>query len=83
VGDPRHVAEITTIPRPPNGAEEVAAMLSRLLEAHEIVIAKTRDTIETTAHNGDAGSNDLLTSDVLRRNELQVWFIAEHLVEQP
>jgi len=83
VGDPRHVAEITTIPRPPNGAEEVVAMLSRLLEAHEIVIAKTRDAIEATARNGDAGSNDLLTSDVLRRNELQVWFIAEHLVEQP
>ena len=83
VGDPRHVAEITTIPRPPNGAEEVNAMLSRLLEAHEIVIAKTRDAIEVTGRNGDAGSNDLLTSDVLRRNELQVWFIAEHLVEQP
>jgi starvation-inducible DNA-binding protein len=36
VGDPRHVAEITTVPRPPDGAEEVPAMLSRLLEAHEI-----------------------------------------------
>ena len=83
VGDPRHVAEITTIPRPPNGVEEVAAMLSRLLEAHEIVIAKTRDAIEITGNNGDTGTNDLLTSDVLRRNELQVWFIAEHLVEQP
>ena len=47
------------------------------------MIAKTRDAIEATARNGDAGSNDLLTSDVLRRNELQVWFIAEHLVEQP
>ncbi|BCB78059.1 DNA starvation/stationary phase protection protein [Phytohabitans flavus] len=83
VGDPRHVAEITTVPRPPNGAEEVFAMLSRLLEAHEIVIAKVRDGIETTQQNGDAGSNDILVSDVLRRNELQVWFIAEHLVDQP
>jgi starvation-inducible DNA-binding protein len=83
VGDPRQVAEITTVPRPPDGAEAVLAMLSRLLEAHEIVIAKTRDAIEATARNGDAGTNDLLTSDVLRRNELQVWFIAEHLVEQP
>jgi starvation-inducible DNA-binding protein len=83
VGDPRLVAEITTVPRAPDGAEEVPAMLSRLLEAHEIVIAKTRDAIEVTGHNGDAGSNDLLTSDVLRRNELQVWFIAEHLVDQP
>ena len=83
VSDPRHVAEITTVPRPPNGAEEVLAMLSRLLEAHEIVIAKVRDAIETTADDGDAGTNDILTSDVLRTNELQVWFIAEHLVEQP
>jgi starvation-inducible DNA-binding protein len=32
VGDPRHVAEITVVPRPPNGVEEVPAMLSRLLE---------------------------------------------------
>jgi starvation-inducible DNA-binding protein len=83
VGDPRHVAEITTVPRPPDGAEEVQAMLSRLLEAHEIIIAKVRDAIETTANNGDAGTNDLLTSNVLRTNELQVWFVAEHLVEQP
>ena len=58
-------------------------MLSRLLEAHEIIIAKVRDAVETTANNGDAGTNDILTSDVLRTNELQVWFVAEHLVEQP
>ncbi len=83
IGDPRHVAEITTVPRPPDGAEEVLAMLSRLLEAHEIIIAKVRDAIEITANNGDAGTNDILTSDVLRVNELQVWFVAEHLVEQP
>jgi starvation-inducible DNA-binding protein len=83
VGDPRHVAEITTVPRPPDGAEEVLAMLSRLLEAHEIIIAKVRDAIESTARNGDAGTNDILTSNVLRTNELQVWFVAEHLVEQP
>lgn len=83
VGDPRHVAEITTVPRPPNGVEEVSAMLSRLLEAHEIVIAKVRDAIERTGNSGDAGTNDMLTSEVLRRNELQVWFIAEHLVDQP
>ncbi len=83
VGDPRHVAEITTVPRPPNGAEEVQAMLSRLLEAHEIIIAKVRDAIETTANNGDDGTNDILASDVLRTNEMQVSFVAEHLVEQP
>ena len=83
VADPRHVAEITTVPRPPNGAEEVPAMLSRLLEAHEIVITKTRDAITRTMANRDDGTNDLLMGDVLRRHELQVWFLAEHLVDTP
>lgn len=83
VGDPRHVAELTTVPRPPNGAEEVPAMLSRLLEAHEIIIAKVRDAIIRTASNRDDGTNDLLMGDVLRRHELQVWFLAEHLVLTP
>src|SRR5262245_6521993 len=64
VGDPRHVAEITRISRPPNGCEEVPAMLSRLLEAPEAILAKVRDAIENTARPGDAGTNDILTSDV-------------------
>jgi starvation-inducible DNA-binding protein len=83
VADPRHVAEITTVPRPPDGAEEVPAMLSRLLEAHEIIITKARDAITRTTANRDDGTNDLLMGDVLRRHELQVWFLAEHLVETP
>ncbi|MEE6260445.1 Dps family protein [Plantactinospora sonchi] len=83
VADPRHVAELTTIPRPPNGAEQVPAMLSRLLEAHEILITKVRDAVDKTADNRDDGTNDILVSDVLRTNELQVWFIAEHLVDVP
>jgi starvation-inducible DNA-binding protein len=81
VGDPRLAAELTTVPRPPDGAEDVPSMLSRLLEAHEIIIEKTRDAIAKTAKVGDDGTNDLLMSDVLRGNELQVWFIAEHLVD--
>jgi starvation-inducible DNA-binding protein len=28
-------------------------------------------------------SNDLVVSDVSRTNELQVWFIAEHVVDVP
>jgi len=83
VADPRRVAEITRIPRPPNGAEEVPAMLSRLLEAHELIIAETREAAARTAEQGDDGSNDVLVSDVLRTNELQTWFIAEHLVDTP
>lgn len=83
VGDPRQVAEITTIPRPPDGAEEVPAMISRLLEAHEIIITAVRGAASRAAEMGDDGTNDLLISDVLRVNELQVWFLAEHLVDTP
>jgi starvation-inducible DNA-binding protein len=83
IADPRHVAEVTTVPRPPDGAEEVPAMLSRLLEAHELIIAEVRDAISATAANRDDGTNDLLMSDVLRRHELQVCFLAEHLVDTP
>jgi starvation-inducible DNA-binding protein len=82
-GDPRHVAELTQIERAPNGAEDVPAMITRLLRAHELVIQGARDGIEKTEQSKDWGSNDLLMSEVLRRNELQVWFIAEHLVDVP
>jgi starvation-inducible DNA-binding protein len=83
VGDPRHAAELTTIPRPPDGAEDVTVMIDRTLVAHEIVIRKVRTAIEATEKSEDWGSNDLLMGDVLRRHELQVWFIAEHVVNVP
>jgi starvation-inducible DNA-binding protein len=83
VGDPRHAAELTQISRPPNGVEEVPVMLSRLLDAHELIITSVRGAITHTTLNGDAGSNDLLAGDVLRTHELQVWFLAEHLVDTP
>ena len=83
VGDPRHAAELTWIPRPPDGAEEVPVMISRLLAAHEDIITAVRDAIEKTASSRDWGSNDLLISDVLRRHELQVWFLSAHLVDIP
>src|SRR5436853_6836129 len=76
VGDPRHVAEITRVPRPPNGCEEVPAMLSRLLEAHEIILIESHDAAKRTADQGDDGTNDLIVSDVIRTNELQAWFLA-------
>jgi starvation-inducible DNA-binding protein len=83
VGDPRHAAELTTIDRPPNGAEDVPAMIHRLLDAHEAILEKVRDAIDKTEESKDWGSNDLLMSDVLRRHELQVWFVAEHAVDIP
>jgi starvation-inducible DNA-binding protein len=83
IADPRHVAEVTKIKRPPNGVEEVPVMLSRLLEAHELIIGELRAAINKTAANQDSGTNDLLVSQVLRTNETQVWFLAEHLVDTP
>ena len=83
VGDPRHVAEITRIPRPPNGCEEIPAMLSRLLEAHELILTDAHDAAKRTAELGDDGTNDLIVSEVIRLNELQAWFLAEHLVDTP
>ncbi|MFR9793524.1 Dps family protein [Streptomyces sp. MB22_4] len=83
VGDPRHAAEITSIPRPPDGVEEVPAMLSRLLEAHETILTDAHDAAARTAELGDDGTNDLLVSQVVRTGELQSWFLAEHLVDTP
>lgn len=83
VADPRHVAEVTMIKRPPNGVEEFPVMLSRLLEAHELILREVREGIAQTAANRDDGTSDLLTSEVLWTNESQVWFLAEHLVDTP
>jgi len=77
------VAEMTTIERPPRGREEVPVQISRLLEAHETILREVREAAETADQNGDAGTNDLLVSDVMRTNELQVWFLAEHVVDAP
>ncbi|MCW2937356.1 MAG: Ferritin Dps family protein [Actinomycetia bacterium] len=83
VGDPRHVAEITVIPRPPDGVEEVPAMLSRLLEAHETILVAAHDAAKQADKMGDDGTNDLLVSQVIRTGEMQAWFLAEHLVDTP
>ena len=77
------VAETTLVPRPPKGREEVPVQISRLLHAHEIVIKEARAMAKRAAEAGDDGTNDLLISDVIRRNELQVWFVAEHVVNTP
>jgi starvation-inducible DNA-binding protein len=83
VGDPRHVAELTCLPRPPDGAEEVPAMLSRLLEAHETILIHSHEDAARVMEHGDDGTNDLLVSDVIRTGELQSWFLVEHLVDTP
>ncbi|NDU72110.1 DNA starvation/stationary phase protection protein [Actinomadura sp. DSM 109109] len=83
VGDPRHAARFTRVPRPPDGAEEVPAMLSRLLEAHETILTSAHDDAARASEFGDDGTRDLIVSGVIRTGELQSWFLAEHLVDTP
>jgi starvation-inducible DNA-binding protein len=77
------VAETTRIERPPRGREEVPVQISRLLDAHQIIIGHCRQLAARASDLGDDGTNDLVVSDVLRANELQVWFLSEHLVDAP
>jgi starvation-inducible DNA-binding protein len=77
------VAETTLVPRPPKGREEVPVQISRLLHAHEIVLKEARAMARRAAETGDDGTNDLLVSDVIRRNELQTWFVSQHVIDTP
>jgi starvation-inducible DNA-binding protein len=77
------VAETTLIPRLPRGRQEVPVQLSRLLHAHEVILLESRSMAKQAGENGDDGTNDLLVSEVIRTNELQVWFLSEHLVAEP
>src|ERR1043166_6462191 len=77
------VAETTQIQRPPRGREEVPVQLSRLIDAHQIIVQQSRPLARRASELGDDGTNDLVVSDVIRTNELQVWFLSEHLVDVP
>ena len=77
------IAEATRIARPPKGREDVPTQISRLLKAHEQILTYSREAADQASESGDEGTNDLLISDVVRTNELQVWFLAEHLAATP
>lgn len=80
---PQDVAEHTRIERPPIHREEVPVQLSRLLEAHELILKEAHEYAKAADDAGDDGTNDLLVSEIIRTNELQVWFLAEHLAAMP
>jgi starvation-inducible DNA-binding protein len=77
------VAELTKIERPARGREEVPVQISRLLEGHEVILSEAHVAARIAQENGDDGTNDVLVSDVIRTNEMQVWFLSEHLVDMP
>jgi starvation-inducible DNA-binding protein len=74
------VAEMTMIRRPPKGRENPAMQLTRLVEAHRHILASSRHAAKAAAEAGDDGTNDLFVSNVIRTNEMQTWFLSEHLV---
>jgi len=73
------VVEETSIARAPRGREDPAHQLERLLDAHELVLGEARPLARQAAEDGDDGTNDLIVSQVVRTNELQSWFVGEHL----
>lgn len=83
IGMPQDVVETTKIPSPPKGVEEVPVMIDRLLEAHEIIMKEARDLGKRADELNDLRTNDLMASEILATNELQVWFVGEHVVETP
>lgn len=83
VGMPHDIADQTLIPRAPQGVEEVPAMIDRMLDAHERILFESRRLAKIAEEQGDLGTNDMLISNVIRTNELQVWFLAEHVVDTP
>ncbi|MGD9721801.1 MAG: Dps family protein [Pirellulales bacterium] len=77
------VVELATVPRPPRGREEAPVQISRLLHAHEVLLLEARAMARQATESGDDGTNDLIVSSIIRTNEMQVWFLAEHLVDVP
>jgi starvation-inducible DNA-binding protein len=77
------IAEVTSIPRPPRDREEAPIQVSRLLEAHQIILKNCHDFAKRADDSGDDGTNDLIVSNVMRTNEMQVWFVSEHVVDTP
>lgn len=77
------IAETTQIERPPRGREEVPVQISRLLDGHQVIVRQCRKLAERAGNLGDAGTNDLVVSDVLRGNEMQIWFLSQHLIKAP
>src|SRR5271170_685955 len=77
------IAELTRLERAPRDREEVPVIITRLLDAHHFILKEVHDFAKKAADLGDDGTNDMLVSNVLRTNEMHVWFVSEHLVDMP
>ncbi len=77
------VAELSSIPRVPRDREEAPVQVSRLLDGHQRILKNCHDYAGKADDTGDDGTNDLIVSQLIRTNEMQVWFVAEHVVDSP
>jgi len=74
------VAETTQIERPPRGREEVPVQLSRLLDAHEIIIGETRKLARPRPPSGMMARTTSLGARCCAETNF-IWFLSEHLVD--
>lgn len=83
VAMPNDVADMTKIEKPPSGREEVPVQISRLIEALSVIITGAHEAVKVAQANGDDATVNLLASELLPKDEMQVWFLSEHLVDTP
>jgi starvation-inducible DNA-binding protein len=76
---PGDVASESEIARGPRGRETARAQLDRLASGHETILLDARPLAREADDAGDDGTNDLIVSEIVRTNELQSWFIVQHL----
>ncbi len=76
------VVQESRIARAPRGRESVARQLERLVEGHSTILGEARELAHAAAELNDDGTNDLIVGSVVRGNEQQSWFVAEHLEHQ-
>jgi starvation-inducible DNA-binding protein len=76
-------ASLTRAPRPSRGQESTSQEISRLLEAQEIVLRSMRTAALFAEEHDDSSTHDLLVRGVLRANEMQAWYLAEHQSHGP
>jgi starvation-inducible DNA-binding protein len=76
------VAEHTSIPRAPKGREDPSTQVFRLLHAHETILEEAHAMAGDADKQGDDGTADLIVSNIIRTNELQVWFLFMHVGDE-
>jgi starvation-inducible DNA-binding protein len=80
---PHDVVEKTKVERPPIDREQLPVQLSRLLEAHAVVLRGCHEGVRIAEANHDDGTVELLADHIIRPNEKQVWKLAAHLTDTP